>query len=316
MVTRNTKSFSLLKGRRLRVTRVDNCGRVVYGDDSTIVNKGFVSVGLTTNTTESDAISVTNANGDICVSESGVVSLAGYGVEIAFCNVDPELLALITGQEVYLDAQGDPIGFTQNTKIQLDGGFALEVWAGAAGTDVCADPNAQGSYGYILLPSLQGGVLSDFVVENAALTFTMTGANTKDGHRWGSGPYNVMLNSLGTAAPLIKPLDANDALLLIGVSVAPPEATVGSRPLLDPAAPAVTAVAGTTTPASLTVAFAVTPDDQTTPVWYDFGDETWDYVPAAEMGETSHTYAEAGTYTVKASTNGTWVSTTVTVPGA
>ena len=48
-------------------------------------------------------------------------------------------------------------------------------------------------------------------------------------------------------------------------------------------------------------------------VWYDFGDGTWDYVAAP--GDASHTYASPGTYTVKASQNGVWVSTTVTVAG-
>ncbi|HEX5018629.1 MAG TPA: hypothetical protein VFX15_13715, partial [Actinomycetes bacterium] len=68
----------------------------------------------------------------------------------------------------------------------------------------------------------------------------------------------------------------------------------------------------TATPTGLDVDFTVTPA-ASDPVWYDFGDGTWDYVAAP--GAASHTYAAAGTYTVKATTNGTWVSTSVTVTG-
>jgi hypothetical protein len=59
MATHTTKCLSLVKGRRIRVTRLDNCGRPVYGDDSQVVSKGFISVGFTANTTESDEINVT-----------------------------------------------------------------------------------------------------------------------------------------------------------------------------------------------------------------------------------------------------------------
>ena len=56
-----TKCLSLVKGRRIRLTRLDGCGRPVYGDCSTAVSKGFISVAFTANTTESDEINVTNA---------------------------------------------------------------------------------------------------------------------------------------------------------------------------------------------------------------------------------------------------------------
>jgi hypothetical protein len=61
----------------------------------------------------------------------------------------------------------------------------------------------------------------------------------------------------------------------------------------------------------MTADFVVAPVS-TGPVWYDFGDGTWDYVDAP--GASNHEYENPGTYTVRASQNGTWVSTTVTVP--
>jgi len=191
-----TKCLSLVKGRRIRVTALDSCGRPIYGDGSQVTSKGFISVAFTANTTDSDEISVTNAAGEVCVFEAAVTSLTGYGIEISFCEVDPELFALVTGQPVVVATDGTVIGFDVDTKITLDdSNFALELWAGSPAGDACSAAGSSGSYGYLLLPFLKGGILGDFTVENGAVTFTLTGANTSEGNAWGTGPYkDIMLN--------------------------------------------------------------------------------------------------------------------------
>lgn len=307
-----TKCLSLVKGRRIRVTRLDDCGRPVYGESSQAVSSGVISVALTANTTDSDEINVTNFAGDVCVFEPSVTSLTGYGVEIQFCEVDPDLFALVTGQDPY-QAGADTIGFTVNSKQGQAGGFALELWAGAAGGDACSNPDAQGNYGYLVLPFLRGGIIGDFTVENGAVTFTITGANTRDGNAWGVGPYNDVYVTGSTLGPLPSALDSNDHLLMVLGNAAPPAAACGTRPLLDPSVEAVTAIA--VTPAGLVASIVPTPADVVAPFYYDFGDGTWDFTDPSTMGAISHTYAKAGTYTIKASTNGAWVSKDVTVTG-
>lgn len=315
---RSTKKVALVKGRRLRVTRTDACGRPVYGDDAQVTSKGFISVAYTANTNDSDAILVTNAAGEILINEAGFTSITGYGVVISFGEVDPELFSLVTGQPLVLDASGNPVGLDIDTKISLqDSGFALEVWAGAPSTDACSDDEAQGTYGYILNPFLQGGILGDFTVENGGISFTITGANTKDGNAWGRGPYDVMLNldpddpEVKIPGPMVDPVSSTVALRMLLVDVAPPEPTTGSRPLLDPTVPALTTLTATGATGSLAVEFSVAPYTTGKGIWYDFGDDTWDYV----LGDIDHTYSKPGTYTASASSNGTWVSTTVVVPG-
>src|SRR5690606_13950229 len=129
-----SKAFSLLKGRRIRGTRLDACGRVVYGPSSTVTSEGVISVGITTITTQSEERSVVDAAGDRCVHEPSETSVAGHSIEAEFCDVDPELFSMFTGQEVYLDAAGNAIGFTVNTKIEIASAFALELWTGVANT--------------------------------------------------------------------------------------------------------------------------------------------------------------------------------------
>lgn len=304
------KCISLVKGRRIRLTRVNDCGLPVYGEGNQVTSKGFISVAFTANSTESDEISVQNAAGEVCVFEPSETSFTGYGVEISFCEVDVELFALATGQDVYLDSNGEAIGFTINTKIEREGGFALELWAGSPNADVCDDPNAQGSYGYLLFPFIKGGIVGDFTIENGAATFTVSGSTTRDGNGWGVGPYPVLLQG-GSPAPLPSALDTADHMLMVVTTVAPPDAACGTRPLLDPALPELTSLSGVVT--GMSADFDLTPVS-TGPVWYDFGDGEWDYVAAP--GEASHTYAQAGTYTIRASQNGLdWVETVETIAG-
>lgn len=310
-----SKGYQAIRGRRIRVTRVDACGRPVYGEDSQAVSKGFITVNYTANTIESDEINQTNAAGETCIYEPSEPSLTGYGVEITFCEVDPELFSLITGQEVYLDANGDAIGISVGTDISLaDSAFALELWAGSPVGDACLDVNAQGTYGYFLMPFLKGGIIGDLAVENGAVTFTITGANTRDGNAWGVGPHNVMMSG-ANPAPLITPLSSKKHLLLIWVTLAPPELFYGTRPVLDRADTAISAVVAVEGGSPTEADFTFTGATASAPVWIEFGDGTWDYVENGTLG-ASHTYAENGTYTVRASSNGTWVTTSVTIPFA
>jgi hypothetical protein len=118
----------------------------------------------------------------------------------------------------------------------------------------------------------------------------------------------VMLGSGGVAGPMTSPVSSSTALRTMIVDLAPPEAACGCRPVLDPSATALTSIAAVVTDDS--AAFTATPVS-TSPVHYEFGDGTWDYVAAP--GATTHTYASPGTYTAKASSNGVWVSTSVVI---
>lgn len=309
-----TKTMKPIRGRRLRATRLDGCARPVFGGDSVAVSKAFVSVGFTANTVDTDEINLPNAAGERCLYDPGSTTLSGYTLEIAFCEVDPEFFSIVTGNPVVEDEAGNVIGFDIDTDLDLSAqAFALEVWTDISGGDACAT-DAAGSWGYLLLPFLKGGIVGDFTVENDAVTFTLSGATTRTGNQWGRGPYNVVLNG-GIPSPFTTPLKPSVPLRVITVGVAPPEPTAGARPLLDPTATPITAIAKTNTAGSLSVAFTTTPADIAESVWYDFGDGDWDYTSPADLGDTTHVYDEPGTYTVRASTNGTWVTLPVTVTG-
>jgi hypothetical protein len=276
----------------MRVTRLNGCGAPVYGDGSVGVSDGFVSVGFTANTDEGEEINVTNAAGNTCVREAPCPKFLGYTIEIEFCNADPALFALLTGQEPVVDADGVAVGFRVNSDISAcESGFALEVWTGVPG--VACDPGTADDAepgGYLLLPYLQGGIFGDFTVENAAISFTVTGAATKTGSGWKEGPYDV-IRSGATVGPLLTPIEKGDHLHVQYTDVAPPPAFCGTQPLLDPVGAPLTGVTATAT--LLSVVFSPTPAGAD-PWYVDFGDGTWDYSDTG--GDITHVYDAPGTY--------------------
>lgn len=194
-----SKCFSLVRGRVMRVTRLDGCGAKVLGPDSTVISDGFITVGLSAQTDEGTTISVTNAAGRICILDEPCPTFTGYELAIEFCGVNPDLYRLLTGQPMVTDSQATPqgVGFRMNSGIDAcASGFALEVWSNVP-TAACA-PGSGASYGYFLVPFVKGGIISDFTIGNDAVNFSLAGAKSKDGSAWGVGPYNVVLGATGT----------------------------------------------------------------------------------------------------------------------
>jgi hypothetical protein len=228
-----SKCFSLIRGRAMRVTRLDGCGGIVRGPDSTVVSDGFITAGLTAQSDEGTEISVTNAAGRVCISDTPCPAFTGYEASIEFCNVNPDLFRLLTGQSMVFDATTpNPIGvgFRMNSGVNAcDVGFALELWSNVP--SAACDPAAGVAYGYFLIPFLKGGILGDFTIQNDAINFTLSGARSKDGSAWGVGPYNVVGGVGGAPSPLKTAIDDQDHLHLELTTVAPPTPACGAQQL-------------------------------------------------------------------------------------
>lgn len=306
------KNASLYKSKRMRATRLDVAGRPLYGPESVVITRGQISTAFTSNVEEGEAISQPNGNGDSCLNVPATNSFTGFSVESTFCNVDFALFEMLTGNPVVLNDDGTIVGIDEGTDVDLSGvNFALELWTGAQVSDTLR-PGAEGEWGYIVAPFLSGGTLGDITVENAAITFTVTGMQTKNGAAWGSGPYNVDLVG-GVAAPLFEPLTSKKHRRITVVEIAPPEDVPGFTALLDLTDPALTDFTAVPTVGdTLEVTFAPTPAG-TDPVEYDFGNGQWDY---AETGTYVYRYTAAGSYEVTARRGGSSLTKTVVVTAA
>lgn len=240
---------TLIRGKALRATRLNGCGEPVLGPDSKVESKGFVSVALTANSNAGTAIQIDNANGERMVDETPVPRFTNYTLEMNFTGVDPALLSLLSGMPVVMNAAGDEIiGFGVDDDIDVEAtAFALELWTGVGGA--ACDEDGDPLYGYMLLPFVKGGMIGNVTVENGNITFPLTGALTKKGNAWGSGPYNVQDDETGQAAPLADPIPTSRHFHHITTSVAPPTNLDGGASALG--VPATTLKSdGTTLPAN------------------------------------------------------------------
>lgn len=314
-MARVTKTLTPVRGRRYRVTRLDACGNPVYGDNGQVVTKGVITAAFSSVTSETDEIRIVNSGGESCVYEPAITNLEGFTGEIQFCGMDPDMFNMLTGMPVIYDISGAAVGIAVDVGVSLeDFSFGLEIWTGLSSDDACGEVG-EVEYGYILVPFMKGGRLGDFTVENNAINFTVADAASRKGGSWGKGPYNVVENAGSIAGPLLSSLTSTQVLVITRTNVAPPAAADGGRPLLDLGWTTLTDLEAVAD--DLEVDFEVTPSVVNVPatgngVWYEFGDDTWDYVENAD-GSTTHVYAEPGTYTVTATANGTVVTTEVTV---
>src|SRR4030066_883000 len=162
-----TTCFSVVRGKRVRVTELDSCGTPVIGG-AFVVSDGFIQVALTAELEKGDEFIQKNANGALCINERDPDSLKRLNVTVDWCQVDPDIINLITGAPVEVDggSGGDVVGF----RIQegaADTNWGLEVWTGLGG-DQCTDGDV--SYGYVLVPFITGATLGDITIENGAST--------------------------------------------------------------------------------------------------------------------------------------------------
>lgn len=222
-------NFSPVRGKRLRVTALDDCGNVPEPDaeDSVVTTNGFISVSLSAEVEDGVEIVTRRADGSLCVNEKFASSFKSFNAEIEFCGVDPGLLGLTTNAEGYEDYDNLVSGIVV-PEGTIDKKFAFELWTGLSGR--ACEPGVEEASGYMLLPFVQAGVLGDFTVDGEnAVSFTMTGAFTKGGNNWGAGPYNVLHNG-AVASPLPTALDPLDHFLLVPTNIAPPANADGLQP--------------------------------------------------------------------------------------
>lgn len=309
---------SLVRGVVLRATRLDPCGRPMYGDCNQVVSKGFISVQMSPQTEEGESISVTNAAGETCVSEAPCTQISGIGTTIEFCAVDPDLVGIMNPTYTpVLDWAGNTIGYDTPGRLTCDRGFALEVWTGVARTDnACAGGGGQGSWGYLLLPWVIGGAEGDLTVGNSALTFTFSG-RTKLGHGWRRGPYAVQAGEGDVPSPLLQPILPDKHRRFFVTSIRPPEPECGcqpvDRPTPDPADLEVTGMPGESPRRTVRLR---ADNHGFGPVVINWGDGSAPQ-EAQDGAWVTHTYTTDGEYTISVADKETPVVITtrdITVP--
>lgn len=236
--------FTPLLGKRLRITKLDSCGRLpaAAAADSFVVTDGFITVNISVEIEDGVEIIQKNAAGALCVNEKFSNSFKRLNVEAELCGVNPAVLGLTTNAEGYLDYAGDTAGITMG-EGEINKWFALELWTGLSGMP-CPEGDEIPS-GYMILPFVAAGNVNNIEVggENA-INLSMTGAYTKGSNNWGRGPYNVVYNASSVASPLPTALDPFDHFLLMDTALAFPPASCDLQAMIAYTTTTTTTTAG------------------------------------------------------------------------
>lgn len=226
--------FTPFKLPRVRVTKLDSCGQAVTGTCSTVVTDGIISVAATKEYEDRQEFFVKNGDGLFCVRETNAPILKWINLVLTFCNVDPELVNLLTANSTVADdsAAAKKTGYNEDENAAVSSFFALEGWTRLANQGVACTGGVE--YGYVLYPFIVEGTIGDVTYQNDVANFVVN-ARTSSGSLWDTGPYNVDLSdnagTLDNPIPLLTPILTTQHQRMFITRAAPPDASCGCQTL-------------------------------------------------------------------------------------
>ena len=183
-----TTALKSLKGRRIRITRLDSCGAPVVGACSYVAVDGFFNVQWGVTVKAGEEYEQENAWGDLDVNEKDPDVGKWGNVQIGINVLDPDLLDILGGDSItpVVDATPDTIGWTWGPTAN-EAGFAIEVWTKAHGQACDAGTPV---WGYFVAPWVKNGTITgNFTIEKGPLTMSLAGQAFGATSDWGTGPH-------------------------------------------------------------------------------------------------------------------------------
>lgn len=283
-----TYCFTPFRLPAVRITALDSCGVVDTGECASLSSGGIVTVEQTA--TYEDRVESYEKNGDglFCIQETIPPILKWYSLVLTFCNVDPDLVTLMTGDPTVL-SDADTPGAIGNISNQGDAAlvnFGFEGWTRLANQADCANGVKQG---YVLYPWVVEGTMGDVTYSAGTANFVVN-ARTKQGGGWSTGPYSVYSSeataTLGNPLPLLTAVGSLEHRRMFVTGMAPPVTGCGCTAIpLTMSAPVATLLA-----------VVLTLPTGSAPAYIDWGDMS--HTSNAAGPTANHTYGSGGTYTI------------------
>lgn len=181
-----TQDFAAsVQGVAIRVTRLDAAGNLLNGAGDSYTTSAFMRVSFTPEYEEGDEIVEKSADGTICVSYKAPDTMKRITMELAICEPDSELSALISGG-LLLRKNFGTLGSPDNKSVgwaapsvgddPTGNGVSVEVWSFAVKDGRRAATNP---YFYWVFPYARLRQSGDRVIENGMIATTFEG--------WGLG---------------------------------------------------------------------------------------------------------------------------------
>ena len=183
-----------VQGVAIRVTRLDAAGNLLNNPGDSYTTSAFLRASFTPEYEEGDEITEKSADGTVCVSYKAPDTLKRITMELAICEPDSELTALLSGGLLLRKNFGtlnapdrQSIGWSAPAvgDDPAGNGVALEVWSFAVKDGKRA---ATLPYFYWVFPYVKLRQSGDRVIENGLL------ANTFEGYGLGNDFFNVGLD--------------------------------------------------------------------------------------------------------------------------
>ena len=169
----------------LRLSKLAADGSPLPGATNSYVTRAFTSLSFTPEYQDGDEISVTAADGSVCVYYKVPDTLKRVNFEIAICNPQPEIYEMLAGGTILTELT-ENIGWSAPEIGSAPGtdGVSIEAWSRAI---VGGRPAAVRPYFRFVFPYVQTRLSGDRVLENGALANVFSGFGLgNDG--WGEGP--------------------------------------------------------------------------------------------------------------------------------
>lgn len=178
-----------IQGVSIRVTRLDSVGNLLNGPADSYTTSAFMRVSFTPEYEEGDEITEKGANGVVCVTYKAPDTLKRITMELAICEPDPELSALLSGGLLLRKN----VGTAGNADVKSVGwaapgvgddpagnGVAIEAWSHAV-----KDGKRSGTLPYFhwIFPYAKFRQSGDRVIENGMM------ANTFEGYGLGNASF-------------------------------------------------------------------------------------------------------------------------------
>lgn len=211
-----TSILKSIKGKVVRLTRLDECGDPVVGSCSTLVSECFVSVTLSGEIEAGDEYLQKSAWGDLCINDKDPDIIKWVNVSVQFAEINPDALDILTGADPIVSG-GNTIGAAW-APTTFDGAWALEVWTKFTGEPCTGTPD----WGYFVVPFVRNGRIDgDLTIENGVMTIGVVGQGFA-ATNWNTSPY--------AQNPFIEPFPSGSMFGMVVTNVQPPSDTAGCVP--------------------------------------------------------------------------------------
>lgn len=229
-----SRCYTPFKIPRVRATLLNSCGLPTTGSCSTVVTDGIISVEMTKEYEDREEFFVKNGDGVFCVKETNAPILKWINLVLTFCNVDPQLVNIMTAEPTVSDDASSPnvTGYSTQEGSAANANFALEGWTRLTGLTTPCTGGIE--YGYFLWPWIVEGTVGDLTLENGVANFVVN-ARTRSNSVWGTGPYFVDYsdNPAGstTNIALLTPIGSTQHMRQFITRKPPPDSACGCTAL-------------------------------------------------------------------------------------